>query len=72
MKGKDFFEKLIEYDGNHYALAVAASKRAAFLVNRNIIPNNIEKPAVKALEEILSGEVEIIDISKEVETEEEE
>jgi len=71
MKGKGFFEKLIDYDGNHYELAVAASKRAAFLVNRNIIPNNVEKPAVKALDEILSGEVEIIDTTKEVDSEEE-
>ena len=67
---KDFFEKLIDYDGNHYELAVAASKRAAFLVNKNIIPNDLEKPAVKALYEILTNEVEIIDTSKEIEGEE--
>ncbi|MEN2997988.1 MAG: DNA-directed RNA polymerase subunit omega [Brevinematia bacterium] len=68
---KDFFEKLIDYDGNHYELAVAASKRAAFLVNKNIIPNTSEKPAVKALYEILTKEVEILDTSKDTELEEE-
>ncbi|MCX8029450.1 MAG: DNA-directed RNA polymerase subunit omega [Brevinematales bacterium] len=68
---KDFIEKLINYDGNHYELSVAASKRAAYLVNKNIISNTFDKPAVKALYDILSKDVEVIDTSKIVESEEE-
>lgn len=69
---KNFFEKLIDYDGNHYELAVAASKRAAFMVSRNISPGGPEKPAVKALYEILTNQVEILDTSKDIEADEEE
>ncbi|MCS7299485.1 MAG: hypothetical protein RMJ37_05985 [Spirochaetia bacterium] len=68
---KDFFEKLIDYDGNHYELAVAAAKRSAYIVNKNILSGTNTKPAVKALYDILTKEVEIIDTSKSSETDEE-
>ncbi|MGB9621514.1 MAG: DNA-directed RNA polymerase subunit omega [Brevinematia bacterium] len=68
---KDFIEKLIDFDGNHYELAVVASKRASYLVNKNIIPDFSEKPAVVAIYQILNSELEVIDTSKSAELEEE-
>lgn len=68
---RDFIEKLVDFDDNHYKLAVVASKRAAYLVNKNIIPDSSEKPAVVAIYQVLTKEVEVIDTSETTEVEEE-
>ncbi len=67
---RDFYKLLIDYNGNHYRLAIAASKRAYHIVRSNILGISSSKPAVRALYEILSGEIDIVDEPREVTKEE--